>query len=60
MTSENEVQSLLSAGTRLDAPPCCLAVAHNDYLWVVQSDEEHPVVVFEIKVEDGNYRVWLA
>lgn len=41
----------------LNGPPCSLTVDHSDCLWVVQLHKDQPIVVFEMKVDAGCYKV---
>ena len=51
------MEQILSADLTLDGPPCCFAVDHKNRLWVVQSFEKQPFVVFEMFLNSGSYEV---
>ncbi|XP_028399583.1 tRNA (guanine-N(7)-)-methyltransferase non-catalytic subunit wdr4-like [Dendronephthya gigantea] len=57
ITREEElnVEQISSADLKLDGPPCCFAVDYKDRLWVVQSYEKQPFVVFEMSLNEGGY-----
>ena len=58
MTEDYQVKPV--ADIVLEGSPCSLAVDNNDQLWVVQSNEDQTVVVFEIKYEGNQHTVRFA